>query len=261
MIRAATCDDYAAFTRLFRELGIDDPAPTTEQWSADLVPTTLVSEQDGLVDGYVSFQAIGRIGYVRNLVVAPHARGRGLGAALMQTAASSLRARGVTAWHLNVKTENAAAKRLYEGLGMTVEQRSTALRLAWNRARDLPGEPATVMPVTAAEDHDVERSLGLVTGQIAMARRRAAHVLTQLRDDELEAVGFAAFDPAFPGARIFRVSRPSLAATLLAALRPHARHEEVVLVIDDDAPTTQLLIANGANVRLELLHYSGRLPT
>ncbi len=260
MIRAATNDDHAAFSMLFRELGIEDPAPTFERWRADLVSGTLVSEQQGRVDGYVYFQTIGRIGYVRNLVVAPDARGRGLGGALMRAASASLRASGVREWHLNVKTENASAIHLYERLGMIAEHRSTALRLAWKRVPDLPGEPATVLPVAKAEDHDVECSLGLLIGQIAMARRHTSHVLTQLRDDALEPVGFAAFDPAFPGARIFRVARPALAGTLLGALRPHARHEELALVLDDDDATTRLLIANGAHVRLQLLHYSGSLP-
>jgi hypothetical protein len=245
---------------LWRELGIDDPCPSPERWKAELVGGTLVSEHDGGVDGYVYVQTIGKIGYVRNLVVARAARGRGLGDALMRAAAASLRAAGVGHWHLNVKTENVAAISLYERLGMAAEHRSTALRFAWDRLQDLPGEAATVLPVAEAEDHDVERSLGLLSGQIAMARRHSSHVLTQLRDDELEAVGFAAFDPVVPGARIFRVARPSLAAALLGALRPHARHTDVALVIDDDDATTDLLIANGANVKLRLLHYSGPLP-
>lgn len=258
VIRAAATDDHAELARLFREREIADPPPSRERWNADL-PGALVADHDGRIDGYVQFQTIGRIGYVRDLVVATPERGHGLRTALMHAAASGLRAAGVIEWHLNVNTENVAAISVYERLGMAIEHRSTALRFAWHRLIDLPGEAATTLPVAEEDDDDVERSLGLLVGQIAMARRHSSHVLTQLRDEDLEACGFAAFDPAVPGARIFRVARPSLAAALLGALRPHARHDDVALVIDDDDATTDLLIAGGARVTLRLLHYRGSL--
>lgn len=58
--------------------------------------------------------------YVKDLAVAPAARGGGLGRALLLTAFSALKSRG--ALHADLKTnrfDNAAACRLYRGLGMT----------------------------------------------------------------------------------------------------------------------------------------------
>jgi hypothetical protein len=221
---------------------------------------TLLADCDGRVHGYVQFHALGEVGYVRHLVVAPQQRDSTRGAELMLAAAAALRAAGIREWHLNVKGTERRQIELYERLGMRAKHRSAALRLPWRAVETMPGEPATALPVAPAEDDDIERSLGLLAGQIAMVRRRSGHVLVQLRDHDLCAVGFAAFDPEFPGARVFRVARPSLAAPLLAALRPHAPHAQLGLVIDDDPALVALLLANGGSLALELLHYTGPVP-
>ena len=258
MIRSATQTDYAAFATLFRELALDDPAPSVERWTSGIANDTLISERDGLVDGYVTFYALRDAGHVRNLVVAPAARNAGIGVRLMRAAADALRARGVSEWRLNVKRDNATAIKLYEGLGMRVEHRSTVLRVRWSELDRLPGEPATAMPVDPDEDDDIERALGLLSGQIAMGRVRGNRVLAQLRDAECAPVGFAMFDPEL-GAKPFRVARPDLAATLCEALRPHATLDWIQLVAENDTPLVEWFIAAGAEVRLELLHYRGTL--
>ncbi|MBA3453100.1 MAG: GNAT family N-acetyltransferase [Deltaproteobacteria bacterium] len=252
--------DYEAFASLWTELGLDETPPPRERFAAEIVHTTIVDERDGSVDGYVQFHTLGTIGYVRQLVVSERARGHGNGTRLMLHAAAALRAAGVAEWHLNVKTGNTPAIRLYEQLGLRAEHTSTALRLPWSILFGLPFEPATALPVTPEEDDDLERGLGLLAGQIAMARRRTSHVLRQLRAADCAPVGFASFDPDFPGARIFRVARPTLAATLLRALRPHAQHDHLALVIDDDESVTELLVTHGAIVKLRLLHYVGPVP-
>lgn len=258
VIRAATRDDYAVFAMLFRELGIDDPIPTLARWLSDLMSETLISEREGCVEGYVSFYMIGAVGHVRNLVVAPAARRAGVGLELMRAAAGALRARGADEWHLNVKCDNAPAIRLYEGLGFAVEHRSTVVRMTWAAAAALPADVAVALPVAPAEDDDIERALGLLPGRIAMSRMRADRVLVQLRDEQCAPVGYAMFDPSL-GAHPFRVARPALAGTLLAALRPHARAEHVQLVVEDDAALVEQLVAVAAERRLELLHYRGLL--
>lgn len=260
MIRPARATDYGAYARLFRELGIDDPTPTDERWQAELMPQTLIDDRDGVVTGYAHVQQFGVIGYVRQLVVAEHARRAGHGTQMMIAVAAALRSAGVREWHLNVKSDNTAATRLYEKLGMRPEHRSTALRISWESAETLPRADATVLPVAPEEDADIETALRLLVGQIAMTRRRERNVLRQLRDDRLAPVGFASFDPDFPGTRIFRVTSPALAWPLLQSLRPYARHADLALVIDDDEDLTQLLVDHGALVRLRLLHYSGDLP-
>ena len=205
MIRSATEADYATVVSLFRELGLDDPTPTVDRWTSELVRRTLVSERDGRVDGYVSLFALGDVGHVRHLVVAPDARNAGVGARLMRAAAAALVAQGVGEWHLNVRRNNAPAIRLYENLGLRVEHRSAVLRLSWRQVDRMACERATALPVASDEDDDLERALGLLGGEIAMGRARQGRVLVQLRDARCAPVGFALFDPKL-GAKPFRVA-------------------------------------------------------
>jgi GNAT superfamily N-acetyltransferase len=263
VIRSATTSDYPVFVELFRELGVDEAPPSLDRWRSDLMRSTLLSERETGVDGYINYYTLSETGYVRNLVVASRARNAGVGAKLMRAAASVLRASGVNDWHLNVKADNAPAIHLYESLGLAVEHRSTVVRLPWALVDQLPAEPATVLPVAPdepEEDAEIERALGLLAGRIAMSRLRHDRVVRQLRDDTLAPVGFAAFDADFPGANPFRVARPSLAASLLAALRPYARHDYVQVIAENDDALTELLVATGAEIRLRLLHLRGPLP-
>jgi len=257
VIRGATASDYPTFAQLFRELGIDDPVPSHDRWTAELARDTLISERDGRVDGYVTFIALSEAGHVRNLVVAPEARGTGIGQELMRAAADVLRDRGIAEWHLNVKLDNAPAIRLYEKLGMEIEHRSTVVRVPVARIGELPRAPAAVLPVAPDEDDDIERTLDLLAGRIAMTRKRPGRLLFQLRDGGCAPVGFASFDPALPGAMPFRVARPELAGTLLGALVPHTRSPWIQLVVEDDPMLRDAVLAIDADVRLELLHYRG----
>jgi hypothetical protein len=241
VIRPALVTDLPAVAELCRDLGIAAPP----------LRGTLISESGGAINGYVRIQPLGQIGYVRDLVtVDAHLP-------LMLAAATALRHAGVREWHLDVRPESDAIG-IYEGLGMHPAHRSTALRFPWARLSDLPGESASAMAVSREDDDDIERGLGMLGGQVAMVRRWPNLVLRQLRDDACAAVGFAALDPA--GARIFRVARPSLAAPLLSALRPHARHADLAMVLDDQDALADLLRMYGARVVLELLHFSGPLP-
>lgn len=257
-IRAATIADYPAFATLFRELGIDDPTPSLDRWSAELVHHTLVAADAGEVLGYVNFYRLGDAAHVRNLVVAPGARNRGLGRQLMTAAARALREAGVREWHLNVKADNAAAIHLYEQLGMRADHRSTVLRLAWANLAKLPAELATVTTASPEEDDELERAFGLPAGRLAMARR-PGRVAVALRGPDLGVLGFAVFDPDFPGAMPFFVARPALAAPLLAALRPHARHAYLQIVVENHDALADVLAAAGAETRLRLFSYSGPL--
>ncbi len=252
--------DYEAFSTLYKDLGLDMPPPTRERWATEIVRSTLVAANGERVDGYVHVHALGSVGYVRQLVVREQVRGQGAGAQLMLHAAAALKVVGIREWHLNVKEDNAPAIRLYEKLGLRVEHRSTALRFPWARLAELPREDAMALPVAAEEDDVLERGLGMLSGQIAMARRRPGTVLRQLRAADYAPVGFAAFDPAFPGARTFRVARPALAGTLLATLRHHTRTGDLALVIDDHPALVDLLVTQGAIVKLQLVHYAGQLP-
>ena len=257
VIRGATVDDYEAFTRLYRELGNETPAPSYHQFATELTRSTLVADRDGAVAGFIDFYALSAAGHIRSLAVAPAARRSGVGAELMLAAADRLRAGGIAEWHLNVRHGNAAAIRLYEKLGMEIEHRSTVFRIPWAIADALPRATAIVSDVSPEDDDDIERALKLVSGRVAM-RRRANSLLFQLRDDSCAAVGFAALDPAV-GASPFRVARPGFIGTLLAALRGHVTTPYIQIVLEDCPDCTGLLAQAGAEVRLELLHYRGSL--
>ena len=218
---------------------------------------TLVADDGARVQGYVCFSRLGRLGHVRNLVVSRDARNRGVGHALMQASAKALRAAGVAEWHLNVTPDNEPAIRLYEKLGLRAEHRSTVVRFRWADVAKLPAELATVLPVVPEEDDDIERTFALPSGRLAMARR--TRMLVQLRDRALSPVAFAAFDLDFPNIVPFRAIRPALAATLLAALRKHAHHDHVGIVVENDDAMTEMLVGAGSEVRRRMLHYCGPL--
>jgi ribosomal-protein-alanine N-acetyltransferase len=69
--------------------------------------------------GYVVAWFVIDEGEIANLAVAPGARGRGVGATLLDAAIEVARARGVAAVFLEVRESNAAARRLYASRGFT----------------------------------------------------------------------------------------------------------------------------------------------
>jgi len=265
--RRAGVDDYATFARLFPELDTDDPVPSPAHWAAEIAAHTWFFEDGGAVVGYLFFERLAGVGYVRHVVVAPGHRGRGLGLAMMRAVAADLRAAGCTTWRLNVKPGNLPAVRLYERLGMRELYRSTALRFHWSlvdRLDTLADPPLETRPIAPAEDAAIEVAFDLPRGQLA-GGRDAGRVLLRLLDPaepEALGLGFASFNPAFPGAFPFRVADPRYAAPLLAGLRPHARPDlpTVGIVAEADPALTALLVGHGATIHLEFCHFSGQLP-
>ncbi|HTR55362.1 MAG TPA: GNAT family N-acetyltransferase [Kofleriaceae bacterium] len=262
VIRPAEPRDYDAYARLFRELAIDDPVPTRDDWTRNLSRDVIVVERDAEVIGYAAFHKLAVAGHLRNIAVAPEARRGGFGRALMEAARDRLRADGAREWHLNVKIDNAPAIRLYESLGMTIEHRSTFVRFHWADVARLPSSPpAMVSAVEPSDDDELERAFELLSGRIARTRTRPGRVILQLRDEHGAPVGVACFDPAFPGAYPFCVAAPTFSGALLAALRPHARPGDAWLGVsaEDDDALADALVAAGAEVRLQLLHYRGAI--
>lgn len=265
-VRPATLADYDLFARLFLELRTDDPVPSRETWQKEIESATLVLEDEaGRGAGYAFVQVLAGVGYVRHIVIDPARRGRGFGQALMRAVAERLRGQGCAQWCLNVKPDNVAAIALYQGLGMVPQHHSTALRFDWSLVSGLPMDAdAVVRPVVAEDDAALESTFGLATGVLAHARAQEGRVIhavvDRARGDAL--AGVAVFVPAFPGAFPFRVSRPELAANLLAGLRPHAlpplSHMQVV--VENDAELERLLVERGASVRFEMMHLKGAVP-
>lgn len=263
--RPATPADYPVFARLFLELATGDPTPSPEPWARDIAPQTWLFEQDGAVAGYLWFQRLDGVGYVRHVVVAPELRARGLGGAMLRALADDLRAGGISRWCLNVKPDNLPALRLYEGLGMRETYRSAALRFPWSFVDGLPPTDRSLgtCPIDPAEDAAIEAAFDLPPGQLALNRARPRVALRRLHDPEdpaAVALGFAAFDPDFPGAYPFRVAAPALAKPLLDGLRPHAEKPDMGLVVEADPGLVDLLVRHGARVHLEIVHLEGTVP-
>jgi mycothiol synthase len=78
----------------------------------------LAEDADGLAGAALCERWEGNVGYVDSLAVAPRARGRGLGRALLLHAFAALRDAGLEVAELSVQGDNAGAARLYEAVGM-----------------------------------------------------------------------------------------------------------------------------------------------
>lgn len=270
-LRAAEDRDYPAFARLFPDLGTDDPVPSEERWRARIAPQATVATLGAEVVGYLYAELLDGAGYVRNLVVDPRVRGRGIGRALMGAAAAAMRGAGARTWRLNVAPENLPAVALYRGLGMEIVHASVALTLPWAGVSRLAGPVADagahaleVAPITAAEGPRIEARFGLPSGQLAALAAVASVHLRRLRavdDPDDLSLGFAAFDVDFPGVFPFRVARAGLARPLLAGLRGLARPADAALgvVVEGDEALAAALVAAGASVRLRFVHMVGDL--
>jgi len=265
-VRPATPADYEHFVRLLPELQVDDPTPPQERWETTMAPGTLIFEDQGAVVGYAFMQFLNDTGYVRHVVVDPAHRGRGVGRTMMEALAAGFREAGCSRWCLNVKPENTAAVRLYKSVGMEEAYLSTALHIAWSAVAGLPGveREVTARGVEAGAEGAIEAAFGMVAGTISAARAQPWKVVLRLVDsvapDDVRA-GVASFDPRFPGAFPFRVGHPSLARVLLDGMRAHAlpEHSSVGVVVEDDAELTRHLVAHGATVRMDILHFRGML--
>jgi GNAT superfamily N-acetyltransferase len=260
MIRAARDDDYAAYRVLHHVLVPEDPIPPFERWRTDIMSTIQVAERDGVVVGYVDCLLFDGGAHVRNLVVDPSARGSRVGAELMHGAAARCRASGITSWHLNVAEDNEPAIRLYEKLGFRADWRSASMVMPWDATRALPCEPADASPIFPEDGERIETEFGLIGGRMQTLGRRSDRVMLQLANTAGDLLGMAVFDPGFPGASIFRVKRPALAGTLFAALRPHAQHDYLLVLVEGDDALTILLEDAGARVRRRIQHMSASVP-
>ncbi|MFO0758189.1 MAG: GNAT family N-acetyltransferase [Byssovorax sp.] len=264
LLRPAAPGDLAALAGLFPELATGENVPPRETWEREILGHTTVAVRAGAVVAYCYAQAHHAAGHVRHLVVSPAERGKKLGLALMRDAAERFQAAGCARWMLNVKPENTAALRLYEGLGMRRVLSSTGLRIDWERVEKLPA-PALAGQVRelSAEHHGtIERALGLLDGQLATIAAAGTRVMRWIEGPAGEPLAFGAFDPAFPGAMPFRAASPDQARPLLEAFRPHARPGQtfIQLFIEGDPALTAVFCDAGAEIRMKTLRLEGPLP-
>lgn len=263
-VRAARPEDYEAFTALFPELAVDDPTPSRAKWLGDLVPTTLIAEDEaGAVAGYLFYQLLSDTGYIRHVVASPQRRRRGVGALLVQTARERFEAAGAARWCLNVKPENAPAIALYRRAGMEKVHDSTALSAPWASADALPASSLAAHVAAPDEDPAVEAAFGLPRGMIADFRARAGRVILAVSEGG-EPRGVAVYDAGFNGSFPFAARSPAVARALLEAMRARAGSDAVAsgavhLVVEADPALTEALVGAGARVKMAFCHYAGDL--
>ena len=130
LVRPLEPDDHAAVARLHDQL-----FPGTHTAGRVLVAdegTTVHVYGDEDPVGYVAtqVQADGS-GYIDFLGVAPGARGRGHGRALIAAAMTALADRDVPTANLTVRVGNAPARALYASLGLQEERRGAPMRLGF----------------------------------------------------------------------------------------------------------------------------------
>ena len=76
----------------------------------------------------------GRRGYLHHVVVAPAARGRGIGAAMVARALDGLAALGIYKTHLDVFADNTPAIAFWQHTGW--QRRDDIVRFSFNRSDD-----------------------------------------------------------------------------------------------------------------------------
>jgi GNAT superfamily N-acetyltransferase len=263
-LRPATPADYPAFVRLFPELRVEDPVPSSERWIADLMPSTTIAECDGRVVGFSYHQLLGDSAYVRNLVVDPSTRRGGVGRALMERIRAQASAQGRRRWELNVMADNLPAIGLYQSLGLREQYLSLTLRFSWSLVDRLPLGPPGAIARQLHPDRDalVEATFGLPAGLVTQARASSRHLLLEVADQLSGApLGYARYSPSFPGAFPFRLAEPALARPLLELMQRHALPEldHTRVVAENDEPLARLLVAAGAELRERVLHFEGPL--
>lgn len=129
-IREAVTADAEAITDLLGQLGYpqDDAGATARRirsWAADPASAALVAEDDGEVLGVIavhlcpSFERDGHWGRIAALVVAEHARRRGVAARLVATAEAFAAERGCLRMEVTSSDYRDDAHAFYKSLGFS----------------------------------------------------------------------------------------------------------------------------------------------
>jgi ribosomal protein S18 acetylase RimI-like enzyme len=257
-IRNARPEDYTAYVRLFAELGVPDPVPSAARFAETIASQMRVAyraEAEDDVVGYVTWRPYGAVAHVIQIAVDPGVRGQRVGERLLEHVRGEAKAAGCTRWYLNVKRDNAPALRLYDRVGLRLELESFAMKVAWANVRKLD---AVHRLATPDEDAAIASAFRLPAERVAMFRSRGNFKLVTLRDEADALLGFAAFDPSFPGAATFSTVRPELGAALLAAMRAYADPaiDFVRVTVEGDRALADTVLALGAELTFELLRLS-----
>jgi GNAT superfamily N-acetyltransferase len=260
--RPARPDDHDAFLGFWAELGLDQPAPPREVWAQNLCPNTIFLDDDGTLAAYNLCFAFGARGDVRQVVVAPAYRRRGVGRLLMAAVADKLRARGCTEWRLEVRASNAPALALYRAVGMRPLGDVFSVTMdaaACARFAQAASGRHVAQEVTPADDAALEGALDLGAGQLARWRAHRAGApmrrigvtgFTQIWRDYAPAHGLL-----FP----FRAPDVDVAAHLLAAALPAPGTDAAYEVCVIEPVLHAALLAAGAVAKDHQLELGGPL--
>lgn len=118
-----------------------DPAANIERKTAHGDGLFYVAEEDSLILGTVLVGYDGHRGWIYSLGVAPRARGRGLGSALLAQAENALRDLGCPKVNLQVVASNCSVTKFYEKNGYNIEER---ISMGKRLQPGLPQEARTV---------------------------------------------------------------------------------------------------------------------
>jgi GNAT superfamily N-acetyltransferase len=258
-VRDATPEDHALFVPFFLSFEMPDPIPDVPWWTKNCCHARFI-EEDGKAVGYGLAYKLAESGYVMHCAVAADARNRGVGRKIMTTLGKILRDAGCTEWTLNVKVGNEPAIALYRRMGMHVDFTVAALRLQWSMVENVPAGDATAEPFDGGLDRSIEDLLGLEHGRISRPRELGRVVLRARRGGET--TGVIGFDPAFPGAPLFRARSLADARALFEGIRPHKRdeHDSFRAIVEANEPLAEELVSVGAERLLSLLHMTGPIP-
>ncbi|MCP3058519.1 GNAT family N-acetyltransferase [Myxococcus sp. K38C18041901] len=267
MQRPGRADDYPTYARLFVELGLEDPPPPVSMWEQELASRTFLVEGPGGVVGYTSTEALGVMGYVGQLVVAPTARRQGLGRWMMLRSAERLRTQGCQHWCLMVVRDNTPALELYGSLGMRRARQATDLEVTRAHVATLPEAPRglRVSPVESSDGEPLTEAFGMIPGKLARFSSLASHQLFKLTRGEGAATErLGVMDLRSGGVVLYPFFAVSLAhaRALLedAFTRVGPARQSLGVVMTDNPSLEDALRKAGARTRLETYELRGELP-
>jgi nucleoside phosphorylase/ribosomal protein S18 acetylase RimI-like enzyme len=161
-VRLAIPADAARIAALIVELAasMGETSPVSARYAKGYLgfpgSSVLLAEEDGQVIGLLSYSVrpdlfhAGNSALIEELVVSEHARGRGVGSALLNALLARLEASGCAEVSVSAMPDNAGALRFYRSHGLADEAVFLEKHFTTDPARVSPPSTGTV-PVTASE--------------------------------------------------------------------------------------------------------------
>lgn len=248
VLREGTAEDLPCIAELYRELQVDGPPPGLPPVAGRYRLRVAVDTQLSVVGySYAEHDETSDIPiFLRHLVTAPEARGRGVARKLLEDAS------GGRAIQLNTDREGPNGA-FYEHLGFVQSGLSEALRIDFRDVDAMPVYACSTGLLSAERLAQFADAFALPVARLTPSR--AAQLPIGAWDDDGAPLGVALFDSAFPGCFPFRVARPAIATAFLREVERHAIEKHLSLMVEDDEATCGFLKAFGAESRIRLRRY------